>query len=192
MITIRLFGAIDLRGGDGQELRGVLAQPKRLALLAYLAAAEPAGPHRRDTLLGLFWPELDQDRARNNLSQAVHFLRRWLGDAAITSRGGEDLALAEPLVWVDVRAFHAALAATAPPRRSSCTAAICCHRSSPLARPASRSGSSGSAGDCAATPRRRRGSRPSATSTRASSRRRPDSRIVRWSWRTSTSGTCAG
>ena len=114
MITIRLFGAIDLRGGDGQELRGVLAQPKRLALLAYLAAAEPAGPQRRDTLLGLFWPELDQDRARNNLSQAVHFLRRWLGDAAITSRGGEDLALENSLVWVDVRAFHAALAADRP------------------------------------------------------------------------------
>jgi DNA-binding SARP family transcriptional activator len=114
VISIRLFGAIDLRGGDGQELRGVLAQPKRLALLAYLAAAEPAGPHRRDTLLGLFWPELNQDRARNNLSQAVHFLRRWLGDAAITSRGGEDLALEDSLVWVDVRAFHAAHAAGRP------------------------------------------------------------------------------
>jgi DNA-binding SARP family transcriptional activator/TolB-like protein/tetratricopeptide (TPR) repeat protein len=114
VITIRLFGAIDLRGGAGQELRSVLAQPKRLALLAYLAAAEPAGPHRRDTLLGLFWPELDQDRARNNLSQAVHFLRRWLGDAAITSRGGADLALEDSLVWVDVRAFHAALAGDRP------------------------------------------------------------------------------
>jgi len=109
VITIRLFGAIDLRGGDGEELRGVLAQPKRLALLAYLAAAEPPGPHRRDTLLGLFWPELDQARARNNLSQGIHFLRRACGEAAITSRGGEDLALDHSLAWVDVRAFHAAL-----------------------------------------------------------------------------------
>jgi eukaryotic-like serine/threonine-protein kinase len=114
VITIRLFGAVDLRGGNGQELRGVLAQPKRLALLAYLAAAEPAGPHRRDTLLGLFWPELDQERARNNLSQAVHFLRRALGDATIASRGGEDLALEHSLAWVDVRAFHAALDADRP------------------------------------------------------------------------------
>ena len=92
----------------------MLAQPKRLALLAYLAVAEPPGPHRRDTLLGLFWPELDQDRARNNLSQAIHFLRRALGDTAIISRGGEDLALEHSLAWVDVRAFRGALDADRP------------------------------------------------------------------------------
>ena len=43
----------------------MLAQPKRLALLAYLASATPRGFHSRDTLLALFWPESDQERARN-------------------------------------------------------------------------------------------------------------------------------
>jgi serine/threonine-protein kinase len=111
MIRFQLLGTIDLRGEDGRELRAVLAQPKRLALLAYLAAATPAGPHRRDTLLGLFWPELDQDHARKALGQAVHFLRRILGDAAIVSRTAEELALDPATIWVDVRAFGAALEA---------------------------------------------------------------------------------
>ena len=109
MIRFQLLGTIDLRDENGRELRAVLAQPKRLAMLAYLAAAEPAGPHRRDTLLGLFWPELDQEHARKALGQAVHFLRRALGDAALISRSAEELALDPAAVWVDVRAFRSAL-----------------------------------------------------------------------------------
>jgi serine/threonine protein kinase/Tol biopolymer transport system component/DNA-binding SARP family transcriptional activator len=109
MIQLRLLGSIDLQDATGRELRGVLAQPKRLALLAYLAAALPPRTHRRDTLLALFWPELDQDHARNALSKAVQFLRRSLGDAAIVSRTPEELSLNPGQVWVDVRAYNQAL-----------------------------------------------------------------------------------
>jgi eukaryotic-like serine/threonine-protein kinase len=112
MIRFQLLGTIDLRDEDGRELRPILAQPKRLALLAYLAAAEPAGPHRRDTLLGLFWPELDQEHARKALGQAVHFIRRTLGDTALISRTAEELSLDETTAWVDVRAFRSALEAS--------------------------------------------------------------------------------
>jgi eukaryotic-like serine/threonine-protein kinase len=109
MIRLRLLGGIDLRDPDGREVRPVLAQPKRLALLAYLAAATPRGAHRRDALVGLFWPELDQDHARNALSKALHFLRRSLGDTVLISRGAEDLALDPELVWCDAAAFGTAL-----------------------------------------------------------------------------------
>jgi eukaryotic-like serine/threonine-protein kinase len=109
MIRLQLLGSIDLRDERGAELRSVLAQPKRLALLAYLAAASPPGPQRRDTLLGLFWPELDDEHARNALSKAVHFLRRSLGEDAIVSRSSEELALDSTVVWADVRAFGTAL-----------------------------------------------------------------------------------
>ena len=109
MIHLQLLGSIDLRGPGDHELRAVLAQPKRLALLAYLGAASPIGPHRRDTLLALFWPENDQEHARSALSQAVRFLRRALGEAAIVSRTNEELALDETLISVDVRAFRKAL-----------------------------------------------------------------------------------
>src|SRR2546429_348307 len=64
MIELRMLGRLSLTGADGREVRGLLGQPRRLALLAYLAAASPQGFHRRDTLLALFWPELDQEHAR--------------------------------------------------------------------------------------------------------------------------------
>lgn len=93
MIRLRVLGALDLRDSVGQELRAIVAQPKRAALLAYLALAHPRGPHRRDTLLPLFWPEQDTEHARNALSQAVHFLRRSLGSEAVVGSDGDGLRL---------------------------------------------------------------------------------------------------
>ena len=57
MIVLRLFGSLELLGPDSVELRDVLNQPKRTALLAYLAAERSASFHRRDALLSRFWPE---------------------------------------------------------------------------------------------------------------------------------------
>src|SRR3954469_24310122 len=57
VIRLRALGALDLRDTNGQELRTVLAQRRRVALLAYLALATPRGLHSRDTLLALFWPD---------------------------------------------------------------------------------------------------------------------------------------
>jgi TolB-like protein/DNA-binding SARP family transcriptional activator len=108
MIRLRTLGALDLRNSEGQELRTVLAQPKRAALLVYLALAPPRGPHRRDTLLALFWPEQDTEHARNALSQAVHFLRRSLG-AALVAGNGEGLGLEWKDFWCDAIAFEEAL-----------------------------------------------------------------------------------
>src|SRR3954470_9869112 len=107
IIRLQLLGTADLRSPAG-EIAAVMAQPKRLALLAYLAA-DPAGTHRRDTLLGLFWPELDQDHARKALNKAVHFLREALGSNAVVSRGAGELTLDAALVWCDVVAFRLAL-----------------------------------------------------------------------------------
>lgn len=109
MIRLRTLGALDLRAADGEELRTVLAQPKRFAVLAYLALATPRAAHRRDTLVALFWPERDPDHARNALSQSVHFLRRWLGPDVITNRGGDELAANRDLLWCDAVAFEDAL-----------------------------------------------------------------------------------
>ena len=109
VIHFRTLGAVDLRDEHGGELRLALAQPKRLALLAYLAIASPAGFHRRDTMLSLFWPEMDQERARRALRQAVHFLRSTLGSHVVQTRGGEDIGLASDALWCDVRAFDEAL-----------------------------------------------------------------------------------
>ncbi len=105
------LGRIDLRAPDGSEVTPLLAQPKRLALLVYLAM-QPAGHFsRRDTLLGMFWPELRQERARVALRQALHFIRRSLGDDAFAARGLEELALRPGACTVDAAALREAAAA---------------------------------------------------------------------------------
>ncbi len=109
MIELRTLGTLDLR--NGEELRSILAQPKRTGLLCYLALARPHGFHRRDKLLALFWPETDTEHGRASLRQAVRFLRRSLGEEAVLSRGDEELALGTGVVLCDARAFEEALAA---------------------------------------------------------------------------------
>src|SRR2546428_3228153 len=109
MIRLQALGALGLSGPGETELRSVLAQPKRLALLVYLAVASPRVFHRRDKLLAVFWPELDEEHARGALSRAVYYLRRELGDGTIVSRGGEELGVARDLLWCDAVAFEEAL-----------------------------------------------------------------------------------
>ncbi|PYO62820.1 MAG: hypothetical protein DMD28_04290 [Gemmatimonadetes bacterium] len=112
VIELRLFGGLDLRRSDGRELDSILTQPKRIALLAFLAAATPYRLHRRDTLLGLFWPELDQEHARAALRQALHGLRQGLGADVLTSRGDEEVGVDEQRLGCDVRAFQHAFEAS--------------------------------------------------------------------------------
>ena len=110
MIELRTLGAVNLVRADGGEIRAVLTQAKRLALLVYLAIATPRGFHRRDTLLGMFWPDLDQRHARASLRKAVHVVRRALGPGVLVPRGDEELAVAEGSLWCDAVAFEAAVA----------------------------------------------------------------------------------
>ena len=110
MIRLDLLGSVDLTGPDGTEIRAILAQPKPLAVLAYLAAATPAGYHRREELLSVFWPEMDSTRGRRALSQALHVLRNDLEEGAITSRGVEEVGLDRGIVSSDVDEFRSAIA----------------------------------------------------------------------------------
>jgi DNA-binding SARP family transcriptional activator/TolB-like protein/Flp pilus assembly protein TadD len=109
VIRLRTLGATELRDSQGEDLRGLLAQPKRMALLAYLALATPRGFQPRDTLLALFWPEHDTDHARNSLNQSVHALRRALGADVVVSRNGDALRLDPHELWCDAIAFEDAL-----------------------------------------------------------------------------------
>jgi DNA-binding SARP family transcriptional activator/tetratricopeptide (TPR) repeat protein len=111
MIELRVLGTLDLcdRVGGGQ-VGSVLAQPKRMALLCYLALATPPGRHRRDHLLALFWPDSPEDRARNSLNQAVFNLRRSLGEGVIAGTP-EEVGLARQSIWCDAVEFEGALAA---------------------------------------------------------------------------------
>ena len=114
MVELRLLGVLELRGEGGAPLSAVLAQPKRLALLAYLALAPGLSFRRRDTVAALLWPEQDQEHARGSLRQALRFLRRELGETAIRNRGEEEIGLDGTLVHCDVVAFEAALRGNDP------------------------------------------------------------------------------
>lgn len=105
-IHLRLLGSTELRAADGSALDDVVAQPKRLALLAYLAVERPVRLHRRDSLLLLFWPESDETHARGALSQALSFLRRGLGDDVLVSRGVDEVGVDAARIKTDVAHFE--------------------------------------------------------------------------------------
>ena len=73
VICLSTLGQTDLRAADERTILSVLAQPKRFALLVYLAVEASGGFARRDRLVALFWPELDHSRARANLRKALSF-----------------------------------------------------------------------------------------------------------------------
>ena len=109
MIQLRTLGPLDLTGDDGSELRAILAQPKRLALLTFLAVAGKGGFQRRDHLLAVFWPERDSEQARAALNRAIYYLRRSVGEGVVLSRGDE-LGLASQRFWCDAALFEHAVA----------------------------------------------------------------------------------
>ena len=96
-----ILGGIELRGVSDEQRDRLLTQSKVVALLAYLALA-PHGRHqRRDRIVGLLWPELDQQHARTALRKAIHLVRGALGSEALLARGDEELALAPNALWCD-------------------------------------------------------------------------------------------
>ncbi len=111
MFELRTLGRLDLRGDDGRRIESVLLHSKRLSLLTYLCACQPADLHRRDTLVALFWPELDDAHARGALRQELYELRRSLGEGALVVGRSEAIGVDPQRLWCDVRAFEEALAA---------------------------------------------------------------------------------
>ncbi len=110
MIRLHILGSLDLRTDPSQPgVRRLLHQPKRVALLAYLAHRAAGEPVRRDTLLGLFWPEGSQESGRHALSQALYVLRHTLEVDLIRAVGQESIALDHDRLWCDSTAFDAAL-----------------------------------------------------------------------------------
>jgi serine/threonine-protein kinase len=110
-IEFHALGTLELRRPDGQRIDTLLRRPKRVALLAYLAAATPRGLHSRDRIVALFWPEQNQPRARQALRQALSVLRGELGAEAIVTVGDEEVGLNFSAVACDVVDFDEAIAA---------------------------------------------------------------------------------
>ena len=91
-LTLRTLGEAGLYAAAGGE--PLLGPGKPLALLVHLALT-PGRRISREFLLDLLWADVDPDRARNALRQALFQLRRLLGPDALP--GTEELALARPI-----------------------------------------------------------------------------------------------
>ncbi|HKG33097.1 MAG TPA: BTAD domain-containing putative transcriptional regulator, partial [Gemmatimonadales bacterium] len=92
-------------------LGGNAQQPRRLAILAVLARSGDRGVNR-DRLATLLWGEIEEERARRNLNQALYALRHELGsENAIL--GTRELRLNPELIEVDLHAFETARASGA-------------------------------------------------------------------------------
>ncbi|HEX5077173.1 MAG TPA: BTAD domain-containing putative transcriptional regulator [Gemmatimonadaceae bacterium] len=87
MSELLTLGRVRLVADDGAESKSLGLQPKRLALLAYLALESAEAPVPRDTLLALFWPELGDQEARRALRQALHYLRRVVTEDVFVTTG---------------------------------------------------------------------------------------------------------
>jgi len=109
MIELRTLGTIELRDGTGERIESVLLHSKRLALLAYLCTSHPIQLWRRDTLVTLLWPELDNAHARGALRFELSRLRRALGRDALCGEGAEAVGVNPERIRCDASAFEAAL-----------------------------------------------------------------------------------
>lgn len=105
-MRLRTFGGLwlDSPGAGSDTAR----RPRTLALLAILAAADTAGM-TRERVMAVLWPEVDQDRARHGLSQALYNLRRDLGADVVLSTPA--LRLDPAQISSDVADFRAAVSA---------------------------------------------------------------------------------
>src|SRR5918995_2245301 len=109
VLSIRLFGALDLRYGD--RSLSPLASARAETLLAYLVLHRDT-PQSRQHLAFVLWPDSSEAQARTNLRHVLHDLRRSLPDAdrfldvsQRTLRWRTDAPY-----WLDVAVFTDALA----------------------------------------------------------------------------------
>lgn len=107
MIRIRTLGSLTV-SRDGTALTGAGTQARRMAVLALIARAGSRGI-TRDRLIALLWPDSDEQSSRAALSQALHALRRQLGDDDVFL-GVQTLTLNEAMATCDVLEFETALA----------------------------------------------------------------------------------
>jgi DNA-binding SARP family transcriptional activator len=108
VLELHTLGVTGLRTRVTDESTSLLLQPKRLALLIYLALAPRRRLRLRDQVVGLFWPELDAEHARSSLSQGLSYLRRAMGEGIVVTEGEEAVGANRDALWCDAFLLGAA------------------------------------------------------------------------------------
>ena len=118
-LWLRTFGAVYLER-DGKPLTGAHTQKRRLALLAYLAAAD-RDVVSRERIIALLWPESDESSGRHSLSQLFYAIRHDLGPDVLVV-DADTVCLSHTVLQSDVRAAESAA------RAGSLEDAVALHR----------------------------------------------------------------
>lgn len=118
MLTLTTLGSLEASttGTDGDTRS--LARGKPVALLAYLACI-PGHKASREHLSALLWGDIESDAARQNLRQAIWYLKKKLGDGLLEG-SGEMLALSTAFTCDRDQFLQAA-------HRADFVAAVGCH-----------------------------------------------------------------
>lgn len=105
-LRFAILGPVDISGTA--ETDRLLAQPKLLALLMYLVLAPGRGYVNRERIIGMFWPDQPEERARSSLRTALYLIRDAVGEDILLRRGG-DIAANPERFRCDAYEFTAAL-----------------------------------------------------------------------------------
>ena len=107
--SLLLLGGVSLVGVPADVPDRLLTQSKAVALLAYLLLSPRGSFQRRDRIVGLLWPEQDQQHARSQLRKTIHVIRSILGEEVFAVRGDEDLAINHECLTSDTVALREAM-----------------------------------------------------------------------------------
>jgi DNA-binding SARP family transcriptional activator len=114
VLRLSTLGSLGLTRADGIPITGLLRQPKRMAVLVYLAVDQRHGSVLREAVRNVFWGDHPELRGRRALNQALYVLRSSLGTGVIASRGAVELQVNGAALQCDAVAFDAAIASHRP------------------------------------------------------------------------------
>ena len=105
-ILLRAFRSLELECRNGSDVEAMLRQPKRMALLLLLSHGGAGTRIRRDSLVGLLWPDSDQAHGRHALRQSLYFIRRALGADLFQEGSGSEVGVRGEVLACDVAEFR--------------------------------------------------------------------------------------
>ncbi|MEN8376487.1 MAG: BTAD domain-containing putative transcriptional regulator [Gemmatimonadota bacterium] len=101
MLRLLTLGGLSLADASGREAVAILRRPKRLAFVCLVGASRDWVS--RDQILGMLWPDLDEDHARHALRQTLYEVRAALPDGALECQGGAGVRARSDALWCDAR-----------------------------------------------------------------------------------------
>ncbi|AMW06160.1 BTAD domain-containing putative transcriptional regulator [Gemmatimonas phototrophica] len=108
MISLRTLGGVAVTLLDGRTPAPGALQPRRLAMLAFVARSGALGISR-DRIVSTFWPDSPEEAGRRAVTQALSALRSGL-DAPELLLGTQELRLNAEVVTCDLWEFERAIA----------------------------------------------------------------------------------